>query len=488
MNNKKLLFCFFIFIFSYLNFQYNLFNVVSDFRFNHFQVESEQFVLDGYLNYLSNKDKLLLGHFTRPSIDMFENGEEYNPREWYNNNFIEGDFWEYKSNYGLQLKIFNLFKGNLLLVQNISSLILSLVLMFIFILMSKIHSLKFSLIFILCIILNPWITPIARNSYFFIFSYFLPFLITLYYSDKIERINKNVIIMLTLLFLVFLFKSLLGYDYISVIVILSMLPIAHYYLKNNLSKIKLLRHFFLISLVSVFSFTIALLMHFNSLNDEEDPLKWIYLTAQKRLSSSNPEQTAYDTCYELWADDNGKFDVDNQRNKDCIDEIRGSLSKNNIELLGRVMVSRHLIPFLGSNELHLTENQEKYLKSIYYNQDISNYEKGKEVFVFWNINKEEFRITEIFSVFINFILSPILFILLIVSFFAKIFKMKSNERIFSILIFAPPFSCFFILKGFSYVTIYSMTYFIWFIPTIPYIISILFSEESILQKDLMEKI
>ena len=96
-----------IVIFSFFNFNYNLFYVVSDERFDYFQVESEQFVLDGYLNYKLNQADLKLGQFTRPSIDMFNEGEKYKPRQWYFNNFIEGEFWEYKSHFGLQLLIFD---------------------------------------------------------------------------------------------------------------------------------------------------------------------------------------------------------------------------------------------------------------------------------------------------------------------------------------------------------------------------------------------
>ena len=76
---------------SFLNFQYNVFNVVSDERFEHFQVESSQFVLDGYLNHKINNEDLKFGHFSRPSIDMFEGGEFYKPRKWYKDGFIEGD-------------------------------------------------------------------------------------------------------------------------------------------------------------------------------------------------------------------------------------------------------------------------------------------------------------------------------------------------------------------------------------------------------------
>ena len=123
IKNRDLYAALLIVIFSFFNFNYNLFYVVSDERFDYFQVESEQFVLDGYLNYKLNQADLKLGQFTRPSIDMFNEGEKYKPRQWYFNNFIEGEFWEYKSHFGLQLLIFDFFNGDLRLVQTLASLL-----------------------------------------------------------------------------------------------------------------------------------------------------------------------------------------------------------------------------------------------------------------------------------------------------------------------------------------------------------------------------
>tara|TARA_B100001057_G_scaffold283102_1_gene283487 strand:+ start:12825 stop:14291 length:1467 start_codon:yes stop_codon:yes gene_type:complete len=469
---------------SFLNFQYNLFNVVSDERFEHFQVESSQFVLDGYLNHKLNNEDLKFGHFTRPSIDMFEGGEYYKPREWYKDRFIEGEFWEYKSNYGLQLKIFSLFSGNLELIQSLSSLLLSIVLALTFLQMEKIHSYKFSLIFILVIIISPWITPIARNVYFFIFSYFLPFLITLYYSGKIEGSLRKLITMLLLLYFVFLFKSLLGYDYVSVITLVAMIPLAHYYLKNNLSKLKLMKYIVLISFTSILSFTTAIFMHISTLDSEENPVRWIYLTAQKRLSSSDPYKTAYETCYELFANENEVFNADEKRNKDCIDEINESLSKTRIEVVARSFIARHLIPFFGSNQINLSNIQEKDLKGIYYDENLNYLNKGLESLKYWSNNKEDLNIFEVLAEGTNFIISPLIFFLILILFIRKFFKMKFNEKLFSLIVFFPPISCFVLLKGFSYVTIYTMTYFIWYIPTIPYLIALLLTDNSILQKDL----
>ena len=183
MKNKVILTSVLIFFLSFLNFQFNLFNVVSEFRFNYFQVESEQFVLDGFLNHSINDKPLQLGQFSRPSIDMFNDGEKYKPREWFTNEFIEGEFWEYKSHFGLQRIIFNFFNGNLLLVQSLASFLFSLTITILFIQLCRLHSFNFGLIFIASLVLNPWITPIARNSYFLVFIYLVPLVISYYFSE-----------------------------------------------------------------------------------------------------------------------------------------------------------------------------------------------------------------------------------------------------------------------------------------------------------------
>ncbi len=97
---------------------------------------------------------------------MFEGGEEYKPREWFKDKFVEGDFWEYKSHYGLQLIIFDFLNGNIALVHSIASFLLSLIITLLFIQLSKIHTVNFALIFIFTLVFNPWITPMARNGYF----------------------------------------------------------------------------------------------------------------------------------------------------------------------------------------------------------------------------------------------------------------------------------------------------------------------------------
>lgn len=467
-----------IFIISFLNFQFNFFKVVSNERFNNFQVESAQNVLDGYLNYKLNDNNLRLGQFQRPSIDMFNNGDQYKPREWYNDGFIEGDFWEYKSNYGIQLELFSFFNGNINQTHIFISILFSLFLTIIFYKLSHLHSFKFSLIFVLAFIFNPWITPIARNEFFIPFTYLLPFFITCIYYKSIIESYKKLIAMLLLLYVAFLLKCLAGYEFYSTIVLACMVPIVFYYLKNNFSKIDLALKLFLISLASVFSFITAILIHSNSL-DTEKPLRSIYLNASKRISSNNPQKLAYDACFELYSNDKGNFNPSvNKNQKDCINDIISSLSINRLQVIAKYMTARHIIPFLGSREINLTEDQEKSLKDIYYDDKQGVINKGKNSFNYFLKNYSSFNLLEVFAVIVNFIFSPILFIAIFLVYFKRTFKSSNNEKLFNLFVLAPPLSWFILAKGHSYISAYQLTFFIWFLPTIPYMLAILVSKNT----------
>ena len=480
MKNKVILTSVFIFFLSFLNFQFNLFNVVSEFRFNYFQVESEQFVLDGFLNHSINDKPLQLGQFSRPSIDMFNDGEKYKPREWFINKFIEGEFWEYKSHFGLQLIIFNFFNGNLLLVQSLASFLLSLTVTILFIQLCKLHSYNFGLIFIASLVFNPWITPIARNSYFLVFIYLVPLVISYYFSRRINNSNFSLVIFLFILYTLFLFKSLIGYDYLSTIVITSMIPIVYYYLKNHLSVKKLITNLTSILLISFLSFSTSVVIHSDSLESEESPFEWIYYTAAKRLSSSSPEETARVACEKLMIDQAGKINVNDEAYQACYDEFLESLSVSRLNVLAKYMVARHFVPFFGSYEIELKEEQEKELKEIYYNTNKNTFEKGLQTLKYGFNNYNQFNFFQVASTLVNFIVSPILFIAFFILFFIKTFNSNTNNKIFNLFILLPPLSWFLIAKGHSYVTAYQLTFFIWFITTIPYMMGIVFSKKKII--------
>ena len=250
-------------------------------------------------------------------------------------------------------------------------------------------------------------------------------------------------------------------------------------MKNRRPLIELVRNLLLILIVSFFSFFTAILIHSNSLKSEKNPLEWIYYVGAKRLSSSDPQTTAYETCYQLLSDEDGSFDIDNPGNKQCIESLIESLSVSRIEVLGKYFIARHTIPFFGSFDIKLTENQESDLKDIYYDSNLSFFTKAYYTLKYYLNNYREFNIFQVISVIINFIFSPIIFILLFILYGIKTLKTEKRNQFFNFFMILPPVSWFILAKGHSYVTAYQLTFFIWFIFTIPYMIAYLTYRKSI---------
>ena len=104
-------------------------------------------------------------------------------------------------------------------------------------------------------------------------------------------------------------------------------------------KLILLKHLSLIVFVSILSFSTAVLVHANSLDNKKNPFEWIYYAAAKRMSSSSPEKIAYEACFELLADKYGNFDMNELDNKDCYDEFLESLSASRLTVMSKYLLS-----------------------------------------------------------------------------------------------------------------------------------------------------
>ena len=117
------------------------------------------------------------------------------------------------------------------------------------------------------------------------------------------------------------------------------------------------------------------------------------------------------------------------------------------------MVARHFVPFFGSYEIELKEEQEKQLKEIYYNTNINTLEKGLQTLKYGFNNYNQFNLFQVTSTLVNFIVSPILFIAFFILFFIKTFNSNTNNKIFNLFILLPPLSWFLIAKGWVHVTV-----------------------------------
>ena len=107
-------------------------------------------------------------------------------------------------------------------------------------------------------------------------------------------------------------------------------------------------------------------------------------------------------------------------------------------------------------------------------------QKGKSIIKYYLNNISEFDIFQMLSVFVNLILSPVVFLVLLVTFISRIVNLDSKNLILGSFILLPPLSWFILAKGHSYITAYQLTFFIWYIPTIAYILASVLSKEKII--------
>lgn len=182
----------------------------------------------------------------------------------------------YNSSFGLQAyifkaigKLFNLSLNSFIkCCQFIESLLLALVLAELIIVYYKAYG-KFIFLSTLIGISGTYIlAKFAPSVYWSFWVVLLPFLISSKFMlDKTSRVFQNKSLLLILLFVIFLFKMLLGYEWLSTIVFSAMIPIlwdgSSITYKNNFKLI------FCIGLISLIAFILSILLWWIKLGNQE---------------------------------------------------------------------------------------------------------------------------------------------------------------------------------------------------------------------------
>lgn len=193
----------------------------------------------------------------------------------------------YLSSYGLQGLVFsfaeNYFKLSKNALHKTTSLILAVVIMILTLQLCHIVNIPFGISFFISVFLSPWITSFARNLYWCTFSWFLPAVMAFLLFLPLSRKKK----LLTYMGfgLCMLFKMLMGYEYLSSIVLFSFAPFIYKFLTSNSQeeKIKYLKIIAILSLIVLASFGVALLIHAKALfGSYFDGLVNIFRIAMKR--------------------------------------------------------------------------------------------------------------------------------------------------------------------------------------------------------------
>lgn len=177
----------------------------------------------------------------------------------------------YKSQYGLQGKIFRRMVKSLTLEQAVPflrlccSLITASIFILICFLLKKKYNLLVSVCFFITFWLSPWIINFAQNLYWVEFTWFVPMAVGLACSLKVDnRIWRILSYVLSTVSICI--KCLCGYEYISTIMVgLIIFLIADLVValsqKDKKRFIFLLRTIFIMGLMALLGFIIAIIMH-----------------------------------------------------------------------------------------------------------------------------------------------------------------------------------------------------------------------------------
>ncbi len=223
-------------------------------------VEEDGSNIEMYLNYDSNLIPLKFGNLD--DICFFDSNH---------NELNKGILVAYCSQYGLQGKIFRHLARHMEEDEIINNLhlICCISTAFIFVLIVLIVAIKYNILMAGCFFftfwLSPWIICFARNLYWVEFTWFIPMLIGLFCLWKIND-RKCRIFSYVAAFVFVCFKSLCGYEYISVV----MMGLVAFLLvetvismaEKNREKFKLLvRTVFFLGILALAGFMVAIVIH-----------------------------------------------------------------------------------------------------------------------------------------------------------------------------------------------------------------------------------
>jgi hypothetical protein len=459
MNNllKKNILNLFILIFiislGHLSYVHNALKVTSDEWFEVHQIDSEQLVLDGFLNLLKNKNSSGLGAYLRNTSDE----KDYlNARDYYQSESISNNFKTYNSNFGLQIYFLKFLKligfDKLYYYHSITALLMSAVVALLFFGIKKNFSFISAIVVALIFLLSPWIVVSARNLYLLIFIYFLPVALSMYFSNKIFMNNKQFYVFLILLFFAVLFKLLCGYEFINVIFFSTCAPLLFYSYNQNYNKQIILKKFIAVIIIFVLAFLIAATIHTMSIkNKSEKFYEPIIKIASKRLWTNKKNVNEVLTNAEREYCDN---------NKKCEETIYKSLTSNSAIVISKYFL---MVDFLPWFYLNVSKDDRRLI--------IDNFKFLNDNFSFENIklsykNLSLIKSQSILLLFMIYFFSLITFLSFQVYSLYIFIIAKKSIKYFLALSFLGPISWYFIFKGHSAIH-YHLNFILWYLFFIP---------------------
>lgn len=448
---QKSILVFIVFVLAFFSYNNNIFKVAYDKWFEGHQIDSEQLVLDGILHGYDAFGGVALGRYSRPHLKPQQN--RIHAKTLYAEKDVSGEFQYYKSQYGLQMRVFALLAkfgvNSIVSLEAITAALMSAVVSMMFWLVARDFSFKSSIYFTSVFIFSPWVVVFARNLYWVPALWFIPWAISMYYSPKVFQYKSSLLQMLTFIGLTFFVKCLCGYEYITSIFIATCTPIVYQGLKQKISYRNIGRVVVFMNLTLLFAFSAAIIIHTYQISDDQHSgVDQIIFTAQKRLSSGSPEEIANRACVKA-----------DERERDlCISAMTNSLASSSIKVTAKYFNFIDFLPWVGM------------ITNLYSSSELYGYVlKLKEIFTI-NINEAIDLIK--FGCFVGFwIFATVLrsagFVIFLMLSLIYFFKLNISLKSILLISFFCPMSWFFLAKGHSYIHTH-MNYVLWYLPFIPY--------------------
>jgi hypothetical protein len=225
----------------------------------------------------------------------------------------------------------------------LSSLFLSIILTMIIFWVYKEFGLFASAITFVTTFANPWLIVVGNSPYWAIWANFLPFIILLYFLKKHEETGiydtKKINI---LIFLTVFFKAGSGYEFISVVLVMTVLPMIYYAYKNKWVFKDFSKKFLTISSMALLGFIVAVIVHLTLLTLLYDLDYSFYVlgsTIAKRTGMGDTSQITHEALVNSL----------NVPLKNVLEEyaITGIEERPIFKLLGKNIYMKHFIYLLG---------------------------------------------------------------------------------------------------------------------------------------------
>lgn len=263
------------FVIFVLSFQGNFFNAASKNFFDSHQRDSESLVL-GRVVETHNKGHMSNGGFLGRYQSKDYVGFQY--RTYLNNSIPESQFQTYNQSFGLQgyfyatidtfLRFFNINAGETrLFIKKLvtSSLLAALLVLFIYFVQNNFSS-SAAIITTVLLALSQWVVVFSNNLYWVFFLTILPFIVVTTFfqfntQDKSSFFIKKLYLLYIYIFLAIFIKSLSGYEYISTVLIATVVPLIFFAIRDSWSFKLFFERFALISTFGLLGFFAAILTH-----------------------------------------------------------------------------------------------------------------------------------------------------------------------------------------------------------------------------------